>query len=162
MNAWIIKLAADGKMIWNKEVGEGYNDELSFLEVTRQNQILGIGHTWMGTDSASRESWIFRLGTDGQKLWSKKLGSLHVNCVLTRDGTILLGGYEVKDTAGEQYAMVALNENGKRLWSRTYTGKGEIVVVWAKCLTVVFCWPVITGVPKLIPVVTLYGNLPFR
>jgi hypothetical protein len=128
MNAWVVKLAGDGKMIWNKEVGEEFNDELRFLEVTAQNQILGIGHTWLGSDSSSRRSWIFRLGSDGQKLWSKKLADLEINCVLTRgNGTLFLGGYTVGDTSGVHYSMVALNDHGKKLWSRTYTGNGQIV-----------------------------------
>jgi hypothetical protein len=33
----------------------------------------------------------------------------------------------VKDTTGKHYAILALNQNGKRLWSRTYTGMGEIM-----------------------------------
>ncbi len=128
MNAWVVKLAGDGKMIWNKEVGEEFNDELRFLEVTGQNQILGVGHTWLGTDSSSRKSWIFRLGSDGQKLWSKKLDDLEINCILTRgNGTLFLGGFTLRDTSGVHYSMTALNEHGKKLWNRTYTGQGQIV-----------------------------------
>jgi hypothetical protein len=128
-DAWVIKLGTDGKMIWNKFVGEEYNDELNILDVNHRNEILGIGYTWLGKDSSSRESWIFKLGPDGKKLWSKKLGKMHVNCILTSgSGTIFLGGFETHDTTGiDFYSIISLNENGKRLWSRTYTGTGEIV-----------------------------------
>ncbi len=81
-DAWVIKTGPDGKMIWNKMVGEEYNDELSIsLKTGRNNEILGVGYTWLGLDSSSRETWIFKMGADGQKLWSKKLGHLKINCI---------------------------------------------------------------------------------
>jgi hypothetical protein len=68
------------------------------------------------------------MGADGQKLWNKKLGHLKVNCVLVSgSGNIFLAGSEATDTTGEKYAIVALNENGKHLWNRNYTGSGELV-----------------------------------
>jgi len=127
-DVWIIKLGDDGKMIWNKYIGEGYNDELQILVPGRHQEILGAGYTWLGTDSSSRESWLFKLGPDGQKLWSKKLGKLHIRSILlTGAGSVFLGGYQENDTSGRKYSIMALNENGKKLWSRTYTGKGEII-----------------------------------
>jgi hypothetical protein len=127
-DVWLIKTGPDGKMIWNKMVGEEYNDELSILENGRHNEILGVGHTWLGLDSSSRETWIFKMGADGQKLWSKKLGRLKVNCMLIAGtGNIYLAGSESTDTSAARYAIVALNENGKHLWNRNYTGIGELV-----------------------------------
>jgi hypothetical protein len=127
-DAWVIKLGTEGKMIWNKFVGEEFNDELEILEVSRSNEILGVGYTWLGRDSSSREPWIFKLGHDGEKQWSKKLGRMHVNCLLTTaQGNIFLGGYETNDTSGvKYYSVMSLNDHGKKLWSRTYTGMGEI------------------------------------
>jgi tetratricopeptide (TPR) repeat protein len=128
-DAWVLKLGTDGKMLWNKFVGDAFNNEVNILDINNRNEIIGIGHTWLGRDSSSRESWIFKLGSDGQKLWSKKLGSFHVRCILTTgQGTIFLGGFAINDSSGSiHYAMMSLNEYGKRLWNRTYTGIGEIV-----------------------------------
>jgi hypothetical protein len=129
-DVWIIKINQDGKMIWNKYIGEELNDELNLLAINNKNEILGAGYTWMGTDSSSRESWIFKLGQDGQKIWSKKLGQLNIRSLFaTRTGTIFLGGYLVNDSIESKYSIVVLNENGKRLWGRTYTGNGQIVQV---------------------------------
>jgi thioredoxin-like negative regulator of GroEL len=125
--AWIIKLAQDGKMTWNKYISEGYNDEVNLISVNPKNEILGAGYTWIGTDSASRESWLFKLGPEGQKLWSRKLGRMNIRTMkVTADGTIFLGGYLINDSLQKKYSVIVLNENGKRLWSRTYTGNGEI------------------------------------
>jgi hypothetical protein len=129
-DAWIIKLTQDGRMIWNKYIGEGYNDEVNLLAVNAKNELLGAGYTWIGTDSSSRESWLFKLGSDGQKLWSKKLGRMNImSMMVTRAGITFLGGYLVNDSLQQKYSLIVLNENGKRLWSRTYTGTGEVVKV---------------------------------
>jgi hypothetical protein len=129
-DAWIIKLNQDGKMVWNKYVGDEFNDELNLLATNNRNEILGAGYTWLGTDSSSRESWLFKLGMDGQKIWSKKMGKMHIKSLLvTKAGTIFLGGYLVNDSLERKYSIIVLNENGKRLWGRTYTGKGEIVQI---------------------------------
>jgi hypothetical protein len=129
-DAWILKLSSDGKMIWNKYIGEEYNDEVNFLSVNNRNEILGAGNTWLGTDSASREAWLFKLGSDGQKMWSKRLGNLNIrNMLVTPSGSIFMGGYQLDDSAMRKYAVLALNENGRRLWSRTYTGTGEVVQI---------------------------------
>ena len=127
-DAWVIKMANDGKMTWNKFVGDAFNDELHILGTNGRNEIIGIGNTWLGRDSSSRESWIFKLGPDGKKLWSKKLGKLDVTCILTAgQGSVYLGGSETIDSTGDpHYAIMSLNENGKRLWNRTYTGTGCI------------------------------------
>lgn len=127
-DAWIIKLTEDGQMVWNKYIGEGYNDQVNLLSVNNKNEILGAGYTWLGTDSSSLESWLFKLGPDGQKLWSKKLGKMHIRSMLTtKTGLTYLGGYLVDDSLRRKYSIIVLNENGKRLWSRTYTGTGEII-----------------------------------
>lgn len=126
-DAWVIKTNEDGKMIWNKYVGEQYNDELRLMAVNRKNELVGAGYTWLGMDSLSRESWIFKLGTDGQRIWSRKLGRMHINTLrITSNNSIFLGGYVVDDSLRSKYSLVVLNESGKRLWGRTYTGNGQI------------------------------------
>ena len=126
-DAWIIKMNKEGRMLWNKYVGEGFNDELNMLTTGKRNEILGAGYTWLGKDSASREAWIFKLGADGSKIWTRKLGLMHINTMqVNQAGNIFLGGYVVNDSLQKLYSVMVLNNQGKRLWGRTYTGKGEI------------------------------------
>lgn len=130
-DAWIIKLNPDGKMVWNKYVGEGFNDEIKLIGINPQNEIIGAGYTWLGTDSSSRESWIFKLGANGEKLWTKTLGHMHINSmtVAFASGNIYLGGFVVNDSLKSLYSIVVLNPAGKRVWGRTYTGIGQIVKI---------------------------------
>jgi hypothetical protein len=43
------------------------------------------------------------------------------------NGSTFLGGYLVNDSLQRKYSVIVLNENGKRLWSRTYTGTGQVL-----------------------------------
>ncbi len=125
---WIIKTDNDGQMLWNKIFGEQYNDALKFLNYSRHNNIVGVGYTWPGQDSASKESWMFRLHEDGSIAWSKKLGHFEINSLVNpSDGNLVLGGYQHTDSTGEHYALQALNENGKHLWERQYSGSGRVM-----------------------------------
>lgn len=127
-DAWILKLNSDGKMIWNKYVGEAFNDEIYLITCNRKSEIIGAGYTWTGTDSSSRESWIFKLGADGSKIWSRKLGKMHIKSLTAgSNGSIYAAGYLVNDSLQDKYSIVVLHEQGKRLWARTYTGKGRII-----------------------------------
>ncbi|HEX2396134.1 MAG TPA: hypothetical protein VHI78_12370 [Bacteroidales bacterium] len=129
-DAWIIKMNSDGKMLWNKYVGESYNDEINLITTNNRNEIFGAGYTWSGKDSSSRESWIFKLGANGTKLWSRKLGKMQITGLLCSDnGSIYAGGYLKNDSLQDLYSVVVLNDQGKRLWARTYTGKGRITVM---------------------------------
>lgn len=129
-DAWVIKMNPEGKMIWNKFVGEAFNDQIRHLAVNKRNEILGAGYTYTGTDSLSRESWLFKLGSDGQKIWSRKLGRMHINTLtIASNGSTVLGGYLVNDSLQNKYSVVVLNDNGKRLWGRTYSGTGQIVSI---------------------------------
>ncbi len=126
-DAWIIKTDADGKMIWNKFVGEPFNDEIFMIAINGRNDIFGAGYTWSGIDSLSREAWIFKQGADGNRIWSRKLGKMHItNLLAAKSHLLLAGGYLVNDSLQDLYSIVVLNDQGKRLWGRTYTGKGRV------------------------------------
>jgi hypothetical protein len=52
---------------------------------------------------------------------------MHINTLrITSNNSIFLGGYVVDDSLRSKYSLVVLNESGKRLWGRTYTGNGQI------------------------------------
>ena len=70
-----------------------FNDEVNLLTTNRHNEMMGAGYTHLGTHSASAESWLFKLGPDGQKIWSKRLGRMNINTLqVNHSGSIFLGG----------------------------------------------------------------------
>jgi hypothetical protein len=71
-DAWIIKLDANGKMLWNKTIGQPFNDNVSDVLITSDNQIVVVGSTQILSDSAKYMGWMFMLEEDGSRRWNKK------------------------------------------------------------------------------------------
>lgn len=124
-DAWILKLDADGKMIWNKLVGRRYEDNVARIAVNHQNDIITAGYTYLSTDSASREVWVFKLNSEGKKIWSRSLGKWDITSLLTVNNEIVIGGYVSNDSVNN-YSIIVINNEGKKLWKRNYTGTGEV------------------------------------
>jgi hypothetical protein len=124
-DAWIIKLDSEGKMIWNKMAGRRFEDNVKRIAVNSKNDIITAGYTWLSPDSASREVWVFKLDKEGNKIWSRSLGKWEVTSLLTCSNEIFIGGYAINDSVNN-YSIVVINNEGKKLWKRNYTGAGEV------------------------------------
>ncbi|MBN2481917.1 MAG: hypothetical protein JXB19_09265 [Bacteroidales bacterium] len=125
---WLIKTNSEGRMLWNKSIGENENQDLRLLTANEAGEIIGFGYTWIETDTNRYNPRIFKMSSDGQKLWSKMLEKIHPKSILAmKSGDIILGGYEVTDSAGRAgYSILVLNPAGKKLWERNYSVTGEI------------------------------------
>jgi hypothetical protein len=124
-DAWILKLDPDGKMIWNKLIGRRFEDNVKKIAVNDNNDIITAGYTYLNPDSASREVWVFKLDEEGKRIWSRSLGKWEVTSLLTVNNDIFIGGYTRYDSVNN-YSIIVINDEGKKLWKRTYTGTGEV------------------------------------
>ncbi|MBN1414017.1 MAG: hypothetical protein JW973_02860 [Bacteroidales bacterium] len=124
---WMLGVDNDGKMLWNKTTGGNFDDQVLFSALNHRNEILLAGYTWIAQDSAAREVWLFKQGLDGKNIWSQQLGKWTINSLLVdEDNNILLGGYQLDDSLRKKYRITVLNDMARKLWSRTYSGFGEI------------------------------------
>jgi outer membrane protein assembly factor BamD (BamD/ComL family) len=130
VNAWCLKLNEKGEMLWNKQVGEFGTDVLTNVAVNSANELFFAGvMNKTHIDSADGKAWLFKLNSNGHKLWNRSLGDLNLNDLkVDSEGNLIAGGYvEPNDTSNTiHYEVIKLNRSGKRLWSRTYTNKGRV------------------------------------
>ncbi|UCH13170.1 MAG: hypothetical protein JSV22_08630, partial [Bacteroidales bacterium] len=124
-DAWILKLDSDGKMIWNKFAGRRYEDNVARIAVNPHNDIITAGYTYLSTDSASREIWVFKLDSEGKKIWSRSLGKWDLTSMLAGNNEVVIGGYVSNDSVNN-YSIIVINNEGRKLWKRDYTGTGEV------------------------------------
>ncbi len=126
-DAWIIKLDQDGKMLWNKTIGQAYEDTVLSVLIDSKGEILVIGYTYMSPASASRKGWLFKLGNDGKKIWNKTMGNIEINsCTIDKDDNIYIGSSIEKDSLGNQYLVSVFNKDARKIAERSYTGRGSI------------------------------------
>jgi tetratricopeptide (TPR) repeat protein len=125
-DAWIVRVGADGKMIWNKMIGSRFEDNMLRVAVNTNNDIITAGYTWLSPDSASREVWAFKIDPEGKKIWNRSLGKWEITSLLINgNNEIFIGGYINNDSVNH-YSLIVINDEGRKLWKRTYTGVGEI------------------------------------
>jgi hypothetical protein len=123
-DVWIVKLDIDGKMVWNKTIGQPYNDDVLKVSITPSNEIIVVGYTQITVDSNSMAGWIFKLGSDGKKLWNKSLGNLSIaSSSIDANGKIYLATY-IKDTIPDKYYFQIYNEDGMKVGEHDYSQSG--------------------------------------
>ncbi len=125
-DVWVIKLDASGKMLWNKTIGQPFEDSVSHILIDSKGDIIVLGYTHLSADSASKMGWMFKLDNDGKKIWNKNLGKIKINTsAIDVNDRIFIGGSITKDTLVNHYAITVFNKNAQKTVERKYTGFGE-------------------------------------
>lgn len=127
-DSWILGTDANGKMLWNKTLGNRFDDLVNKVNVSAQNEIYVAGITNAIVDSLKGQAWIYKLDAKGQNVFNQKVSMDEaLDFVVYPDNKILLSGYinNAEDSLSTP-ALVKLNANGKKLWSRKYTNKGKV------------------------------------
>ena len=124
-DAWILKIDMNGKILWNKTIGQPFNDVVNHILIDSRGDLIFIGYTQLIADSASEMGWMFKLGSDGRKIWNKNLGKIEINgCAIDSDDRILIAGSST-DTLGVHYAITIFNNDAQHVGERVYSSVGE-------------------------------------
>ncbi|MRT93637.1 Clp protease ClpP [Ancylomarina sp. 16SWW S1-10-2] len=127
-DSWILGLDANGKMLWNKILGNRYDDIVNKVSISDQNEIYVAGITDAIVDSVKGKAWIYKLAANGENIFNQRVSMDEaLDFVVYPDNKILIAGYirNSEDTSSTP-ALVKINANGKRLWSRSYSNKGKV------------------------------------
>ena len=124
-DVWVIKLDASGKMMWNKTIGQAYDDSVANIMVDTAGDIIVVGYTWLSADSASSMGWMFKLGADGHKIWNRNLGKVDIHGVaMGNDDKIYMSETDPLDTLPAHYSISIYNTDAKKTGERDYSGLG--------------------------------------
>lgn len=123
-DAWIVKLDSKGDMLWNKSIGQAYNDVVESIHVTSTGDFIVLGYTQISSDSAAYMGWMFKLGTDGQRVWNKNLGRLKMTSSAISSNDKIYMAYYIEDTIPDNYLIQAFNSDGNKIWERDYVRQG--------------------------------------
>ena len=139
---WIVKLAADGKITWQKTIGGSANEQLkSIIQTTDDGYLLG-GYSWSDSSGNKTENskgfqdfWVVKLNAAGTIEWQKTIGGSSfdelISIAQTSDGGYLLGGHSESGISGDKtedskgswdFWVIKLKANGTIDWQKTIGG----------------------------------------
>lgn len=133
---WVIKIASDGSMIWQKCLGGSGNDSAQDIHQTSDGGFVLTGHSDSndGDVSGNHDSddyWVAKLFADGEIDWERCYGGSTDDCCLaileTPDGGYALAGHSYSSD-GDKTCHIG----GADIWVVQSDSEGEIV--WQKCL----------------------------
>lgn len=127
-DSWLLGLNASGKMIWNKILGNRFDDIVNKVSISAQNEIYVAGITDAIVDSVKGQAWLYKLDANGKNIFNQRIDIDEVlDFVVYPDNKILIAGYS-KNTKDSTFtpSLVKLNANGKKLWSRAYSSEGKV------------------------------------
>ena len=142
---WIVKLAANGNLEWEKVYGGDGQDWCFDVLATSDGNYLISGHSGSGANGnkttasqGSNDFWTLKIDPSGNIIWQQSFGGtgddqIH-DVVEANAGGFLLAGYSNSDISPEKteanlgdhdYWVVRIDNNGNKLWDRTLGGAGK-------------------------------------
>lgn len=121
---FVMKFDQNGKSLWTKTFGEYDDDSLESVTPTADGGMVAVGKT-RSYQSEQTDLTVMKLSKEGKILWHKIYGFKYYeygNAVtMTADGGFMLaGGTSTLGKGSHSIYMLALDTNGKLLWSHVY------------------------------------------
>jgi len=120
---WLVKIDADGNMMWNQTYGRGERDIAYSLIETSDGGYALAGNT-VSFGVGNNGFWLVKTNKYGNEEWNQTYGGNSAYSLIeTVDGGYALAGYKESFGAGEaDFYLVKINESGNMMWNRTYGG----------------------------------------
>jgi len=119
---YLLKLAANGSLLWSKTYGGTESDMGSFVRQTSDGGYIFVGNT-MSFGAGAYDVYLIKTDLNGNLSWAKTYGganSEYGNAVQqTSDGGYIVGGYST--SFGGDY-LIKTDGNGNPLWSKKLGG----------------------------------------
>jgi hypothetical protein len=124
---WLVKISAEGNIIWNKTFGSTTDDAGRAVTPTQDNCYMVAGYT----DTQGNGEYDFltlKIDTSGNLLWNRNYGGTQSDKAYaiapTADGYIIAGDTCSKGAGETDAWTVKIDLEGNMLWEKTFGGNG--------------------------------------
>jgi hypothetical protein len=122
----LIKVSADGVVLWNKTYGGELHDFGFSMVQTVDGGYAITGEVW-SFGAGAADMFLVKTDADGNMLWNKTYGGINsdfgFSVVRTNDGGYAIAGSTNSYDAGNfDVYLVKTDANGVMLWNKTYGG----------------------------------------
>jgi hypothetical protein len=135
---WVIKVAANGSLEWQRSYGGSGGDVATSIAQLTDGSYVIAGHSNSNDSEVSGnhgddDFWVLNISSTGSIIWEKSLGGSGLDdpfaIVATNDGGIVVGGVTYSgdgDVTGymgnSDYWLVKLSSSGALMWQRNFGG----------------------------------------
>ncbi len=117
-DGWILKLDANGNVLWQNTYGGTTTDFLTSIQLTSDGGYIAAGYTY-SFGAGYGDIWVLKFNADGSVLWQKAYGGT--------GGTGNDTANAVRQTADGGYVvagnyLIKLDANGSVLWKSGFSG----------------------------------------
>jgi hypothetical protein len=132
---WVLKLDAQGDLLWQRTFGGEKTDYASAVKTTRDGDLLVAGLT-LSAGAGLFDGRIIKLTDSGDVIWDNTYGGAGNDWIRAihqaQDGNYAVAGYTDSQGAGlNDVWLFKLAPDGSLLWERTYGDTGN---EWARAL----------------------------
>ncbi len=145
VDAWVVRLDANGQLVWDKTFGGSGIDTAMCATATPDGGFLvgGFSDSGISANKSSRnygnnDYWLIKLDATGKRVWDKTYGGGGNDAMTTIyptvDGGYLLLGGSTSGISGNKTSrnygdfdlwLVKVDAEGNKLWDSSYGGSGR-------------------------------------
>lgn len=126
-DAWILRLNAHGKVVWQQVIGGPLTEKIFGIAATPDGGVIVAGKTY-SVGAGGSDALIARFSPSGALLWQRTYGGPHNDDAralvpLTDGGFVIVGSKGGQDD--DDVWVIAVDARGEKLWDRTHGTVGE-------------------------------------
>ena len=131
---WIVKLNADGNIIWETNLGGSNDDILESIKQTSDGGYIAAGFSSsdngsVGNNNGKADAWIVKLDDLGNLEWENNFGGVNNDITAsidqTLDGGYIFTGYTSITSSNRNVWVVKLDAMGALLWQKSLGGSSN-------------------------------------
>ena len=125
-DAWVVKIDAAGRLLWERRFGGGGDGVINAAVETSNGGYVLVGQRKARTAGAG-DGWVARIDRAGRLLWSKRFGG-DGDDVFAAIAKVPSGGFAIAGRTGSTGAggydgwLLMIGDDGKQRWARTFGG----------------------------------------
>ncbi len=135
IQAWIMKVDADGTRQWENIFGGEYWDRIFDAQATPDGGFIAVGdvhHTYDSTITYRHDGWLIKFDAQGDTLWTRHYGremhDIFRSVKVLDDGYIICGERQIDDVNPFFGWMMKTDLEGNVIWDQTLS-KGGLMAV---------------------------------
>ncbi len=133
MNKNIIRLDANGNVLWNNFYGEAESEEAWAIAPCKDGGFLTVGYSdSYGSGSGMKDVWVLKIDKDGKKQWDKVFVTNEAideatSVIENEDGTFMVVGNSIPINPGNigDVIVIKIGADGQELWKKEYKDEGN-------------------------------------